>query len=163
MSISMLNKSAVKETMNFYLRTCDSGHLSEKDLLLVILEPIVQNRSVSSLVDDILHHGIAYLGTLTEHELSVLFNLDEDQSFQLMSIFELSRRMNAVVPRLEDVVIRTPQDVLKVLQDLQFLDREHFVSLYLNTKNRLIGRETISIGSLNASIVHPREGAPRSA
>ena len=40
---------------------------------------------------------------------------------------------------------------------LRFLDQEHFLTLHLNTKNRLLGVETISIGTLDASLVHPRE------
>jgi DNA repair protein RadC len=40
---------------------------------------------------------------------------------------------------------------------MRILSQEHFVCLYLNTKNQVIHRQTIFIGSLNASIVHPRE------
>jgi DNA repair protein RadC len=53
--------------------------------------------------------------------------------------------------------VRTPRDVYEATADLRGLRREHFVGLYLNTRNRLLARETISVGSLNASIVHPRE------
>src|SRR5690606_23612398 len=41
--------------------------------------------------------------------------------------------------------------------ELKYLQKEHFIVLFLNTKNRVMGKETLSIGSLNASIVHPRE------
>jgi DNA repair protein RadC len=53
--------------------------------------------------------------------------------------------------------VRTPTDVFEATADLRALRREHFVGLYLNTRNRLLLRDTISVGSLNASIVHPRE------
>lgn len=43
------------------------------------------------------------------------------------------------------------------MNDMRFLSQEHFVCLYLNIKNQVIHRQTIFIGSLNASIVHPRE------
>jgi DNA repair protein RadC len=43
------------------------------------------------------------------------------------------------------------------MEDLRYLQKEHFVCLFLNTKNHVIGQETLSMGSLNASIVHPRE------
>jgi DNA repair protein RadC len=42
-------------------------------------------------------------------------------------------------------------------EELRYLQKEHFVCLFLNTKNHVIGQETLSVGSLNASIVHPRE------
>ncbi|WP_010279058.1 RadC family protein, partial [Paenibacillus senegalensis] len=55
-------------------------------------------------------------------------------------------------------VIRSPEDAAKlVMPELRYLKREHFICLFLDTKNKVIRKETISIGSLNASIVHPRE------
>jgi DNA repair protein RadC len=156
MSISILNESAVREAKNVYFHSCDAGRLSSKDLLTVILEPIVRDRSISAMVDDILQNGLSHLGTLSEFELSVLFGLDERQSFQLMSVFELAKRMNAPIIK-DELIIRSPEDVKDVLQDLKYLDREHFVTIYLNAKNHMIGRETISVGSLDASIAHPRE------
>ncbi|MBU4557206.1 MAG: DNA repair protein RadC [Actinobacteria bacterium] len=56
--------------------------------------------------------------------------------------------------------VSTPEDAAKVVRDLfdfDHLDREQFVALALNTKNRVIGAWAVSVGSLNASIVHPRE------
>jgi DNA repair protein RadC len=44
-----------------------------------------------------------------------------------------------------------------MMEDLRYHSQEHFVCLYLNTKNQVIGKETVFIGSLNSSIVHPRE------
>ena len=43
------------------------------------------------------------------------------------------------------------------MEQLRYLSKEHFVCLFLNTKNHIIAQETLSVGSLNASIVHPRE------
>lgn len=55
-------------------------------------------------------------------------------------------------------IISSPADVAEIASDyLETADREHFIVLMLNTKNRVIGINTVSIGSLNASIVHPRE------
>jgi DNA repair protein RadC len=55
-------------------------------------------------------------------------------------------------------VIRSPQDGANyVMEEMRFLSQEHFVCLYLNTKNQVLHKQTVFIGSLNASIVHPRE------
>jgi len=54
-------------------------------------------------------------------------------------------------------IVRCPEDAAKYLSDLSILDQEHFEVIFLNTKNVVIGRKTIFKGSLNASIVHPRE------
>jgi DNA repair protein RadC len=53
--------------------------------------------------------------------------------------------------------INSPADVLALLPDVAQADREHMVALYLDTKHRVLGRHTISIGTLNASLIHPRE------
>lgn len=54
--------------------------------------------------------------------------------------------------------IKSPKDVVEVLQQLiGFNDREHCILLTLDTKNQINAIHTISIGSLNSSIVHPRE------
>jgi DNA repair protein RadC len=75
---------------------------------------------------------------------------------RLAAAVELGRRLDLSeghVPAL----VQGPADVFEITADLRRLRREHFIGLYLNTRNRLLIRETISIGSLNASIVHPRE------
>lgn len=54
-------------------------------------------------------------------------------------------------------VIRGPEDVLAQCRDLTCARKEHFVILILNARHEVTKRETVSIGSLNASIVHPRE------
>ena len=54
--------------------------------------------------------------------------------------------------------IRGPEDVLAVVgKKLKTEQREHFLVLLLNARHEVLGKETVSIGSLNASIVHPRE------
>lgn len=57
----------------------------------------------------------------------------------------------------ETMTISTPEDVALVCADLRAADRERFEVLLLSTKNNLIARVLVSVGSLNASIVHPRE------
>ena len=53
--------------------------------------------------------------------------------------------------------INTPEDLKDVIEELRGKDREHFMCLYLDSQNRILGIETVSIGTLNSSTVHPRE------
>ena len=53
--------------------------------------------------------------------------------------------------------ITCAREVVAVCKDMRKLDREHFRAIYLDSRNGLLGMETIAIGSLNASLVHPRE------
>src|SRR5699024_6099189 len=58
----------------------------------------------------------------------------------------------------EGYIIRSPEDGAdNVMEEMRRLKQEHLVELFLNTKNKVIHRKTIFVGSLNASIVHPRE------
>ena len=60
--------------------------------------------------------------------------------------------------RSDGFAVRQPEDLFPLLrQDLRGLDRERFLALYLDTRHRVLATETVSIGSLNASLVHPRE------
>lgn len=155
-TITETNKFAVREVRNSFYQTCNTNALSTRDLLILILEPLIRDRSVSVLVDQILEKGLNYLASLSEFELSVLFGINEKQSLPIVALFELSRRVHAT-KKEELTVIRSPQDCFEYLGDIKFLDKEHFVLLMLDTKNRVIGRETISVGTINSGLVHPRE------
>jgi DNA repair protein RadC len=76
---------------------------------------------------------------------------------RLLACLELARRASAW-PVAERPVVSTPEDVVRLCAtQLRGLDREHFWALVLSTKNRLLRMVEVSVGSLNASIVHPRE------
>lgn len=76
---------------------------------------------------------------------------------RLAACLELGRRMVHGRP-LRRRVIEGPADVARLLMPaLRDADREHFVAVLLTTKNQVIEAVTISVGSLSASIVHPRE------
>lgn len=79
------------------------------------------------------------------------------QKKAILSAFELSRRIYGRSAETQRI-IKSPQDVIAFLDgDMRYLKKEIFVCIHLNTKNAVLRKETISIGSLNASIVHPRE------
>lgn len=59
---------------------------------------------------------------------------------------------------IKECRIRTPNDVYELAKDeLANLDREVFLVISLNTRNKVLGVNTVSVGSLNANLVHPRE------
>ena len=75
---------------------------------------------------------------------------------QIVACFELGRRFFKEEPgRLP--TIRSPEDAYKYLEDMKKLKKEQFRGLYLNTRNKIIHDEIISIGTLTANLVHPRE------
>ncbi|MFC5402460.1 RadC family protein [Cohnella soli] len=156
MSVKDLNKFAVKEVMeNFYI-TGKVQSLSTRDLIVTLMAPIAKERSLSLLADELLQNGLRVLCSYTEYELSMRFGLDERQAFYMATLLELGRRQN-LVRREEKVTVSNAENAADLLMDMRFLEKEHFVCLFLNIKNEVIGRETISIGSICAAVVHPRE------
>lgn len=83
-----------------------------------------------------------------------------DQSYEAPPAYEVPVYRLQLVKEGSATVsipITKPEDVALLLPDVAQADREHMVALYLNTKLRVIGRHTVSIGTLNTSLCHPRE------
>ena len=82
--------------------------------------------------------------------------LPKGKACQIVACFELGRRFYQEEPgRLP--TIRSPEDAFKYLEEMKSLRKEQFRGLYLNTRNKVIHDEVISIGILGANLVHPRE------
>ncbi|OAX49897.1 RadC family protein [Paenibacillus sp. AD87] len=93
---------------------------------------------------------------VSEHQLVNIRGIGLNKARQLNAILKLAKMLT--IPVCEQVSIRSPKDIFQLLEpDFKFLTKEHFICLFLNTKNKVICKEVISIGSLNAAIVHPRE------
>lgn len=90
-------------------------------------------------------------------ELTAIPGVGPSGAARFLACLELSRRASAW-PASDRPNVSTPEDVVALCgTQLRGLDREHFWALMLSTKNRLIRMAEVSVGSLNASIVHPRE------
>ena len=89
-------------------------------------------------------------------QLSRLKGVGKAKAAILLAAFELARRALdkglGVLP-----IISTPTETIPLLAEIKDQRKEYFVCLYLNARNQVIHKEVISIGSLSASIVHPRE------
>ncbi|WP_042342329.1 RadC family protein [Bacillus timonensis] len=141
------------------LVTDGADSLSNHELLAILLRTGSKEESVIQLSNRLLHRfeGLRLLKDASVEEITSIKGIGTAKAVQIMAAVELGRRIGKL--QYEDrYVIRSPEDGAKyVMEDMRFLTQEHFVCLYLNTKNQVIHRQTIFIGSLNASIVHPRE------
>ena len=81
-------------------------------------------------------------------------DLSKAHLLTLKAVLEFSRR---VLNQGLDEPITSPADVLPEIRHIRDLNKEHFVAIFLNARNQVTKTDTISIGSLNASLVHPRE------
>ncbi|MGC4375813.1 DNA repair protein RadC [Fictibacillus sp. Mic-4] len=133
--------------------------LSNQELLAILLRTGTKKESVLHLANRIVQHfeGLRMLKNATIGELKEINGIGDVKAVELIAAIELGRRISRLQFD-ERYAIRSPEDGANYLMDeLRFLEQEHFVCLYLNTKNQVIHKKTIFIGSLNSSIVHPRE------
>ena len=93
----------------------------------------------------------------TKEDLLQIDGVGQVRAELIMAVKEHCRKLYENT-RPQKYVVRSPEDAANLMMDkMRFLTQEHFVCLFLNTKNEVISEETIFIGSLNSSIVHPRE------
>jgi DNA repair protein RadC len=136
-----------------------AGALSHAELLAILLRTGTVSESALRLAGRILSEsgGLRSLVDMSKDQLTQIKGIGDAKALQIQAGIELGRRL-AKSTFAERVTIRSPKDIADLVsEDLRYLQKEHFVCLFLNTKNHLIAQETLSMGSLNASIVHPRE------
>jgi DNA repair protein RadC len=133
--------------------------LSNAELLAILLRTGTFQESAVHLAQKMLSHsgGLRSLVDMSLQQLTEIKGIGSAKGLQILASVELGRRMARSVME-ETVTVRSPKDAANLMmEELRYLQKEHFVCLFLNTKNHVIGQETLSIGSLNAAIVHPRE------
>ncbi|WP_126991174.1 RadC family protein [Candidatus Kurthia intestinigallinarum] len=141
------------------LRQNGAQQLTNQELLAIIFRVGIKNLSVTQLAANVLTHfeHLHDIKEATIEELIEINGIGEVKAIELLAAIELGRRVSAKQVQ-NRWTIRTPDDAATLLMsDMTNLKQEHFVVLYLNVKNQVIHKQTIFMGSLNASIVHPRE------
>ncbi|MGG0413226.1 RadC family protein [Peribacillus simplex] len=133
--------------------------LSNQELIALLLRTGSREESVLQLSGRLINSfkGLRLLKEASVEELTVIKGIGEAKAIQILASVELGRRINNLNDQ-DRYVIRSPEDGANYcMEEMRFLSQEHFVCLYLNTKNQVLQKTTVFIGSLNASIVHPRE------
>lgn len=132
--------------------------LNNVELLALILRTGHKNESVIQLSQRLLTEigGFANLSTVTYADLIALKGIKQAKAIEILSIIEIAKRLKDV-SSIEKPLLN-PYDIFgRVHNQLMFLKQEHFLLLCLDNKNKVIKEKTIFIGSLNMSVVTPRE------
>lgn len=133
--------------------------LSAQELLALVIGRGVSKKSVMTIAQELLTRfgNIKAISEATIEELSQIKGIGFAKAAQIKACFELGKRQD-LEPELKDFDIKDPQSVVKAIRaGIKDKAKEHFKLILLNTRNKIIGISTVSIGSLNASLVHPRE------
>ena len=132
-------------------------NLKDSELLAILLRTGKAGKNVIEIASQILtKHSKKRLLQMTYQDLVKIGGIDSAKATTLLAAFELSKRALEVndtnLPTIEST-----KDAMAQLTDLQNLKKEHFITLYINARHKLIHKELISVGTLTANLVHPRE------
>lgn len=128
------------------------NHLTSRELLQVIVGSGIKGNDVGRIADDLLVVMEDSLARPTVDRLTKVRGVSHATAARLVAGLELADRLSAVGMKITD-----EDDVLGLLAGIRHKKQEHFVAITVDGAQRLIARRTITVGTLNASLVHPRE------
>jgi DNA repair protein RadC len=134
--------------------------LSAQEILAVLLGRGVSGESVMVTAQRLLSRfeNLKGIAEASVEELSTVKGIGLAKAAQIKAAFELASRLERYAQAGEKTVVKTPEDVSGVVGGrLRGKKKEYFLALLLDTRNQLIKVAEISVGSLDSSIVHPRE------
>jgi len=137
-----------------------SEALSVQEILALILGRGIKGKSVLDISQKLVSRfgGLRGIASASVEELTQTKGIGPAKAAQIKAAIELSKRLEADAAEKPGRVLKSPDDVAaEVRSQLKGKKKEHFLVLCLDTRNRLIGRKPVSMGSLDTSVVHPRE------
>ena len=131
--------------------------LSDAELLAIIFKTGNKEENAIVMSDRLItKYGLGKLNELSLKELQEIKGIGPAKSMQIKALFEFNKRYS--LAKRDGEPIKSAKDVFEYAsQRLITNQQEHFMILLLDSKNRIVKDEVISIGTLNASIIHPRE------
>lgn len=132
--------------------------LSLQELISVVLNTGTKSEDVSSIAKRVVREygHSALVSQSSAQKMSEELQIPIGKACQIIACSEIGRRLYKK-NEFGLSVIRTAQDVYEYAKDMHSLPKEQLKGIYLDTHNRVIHDEIISIGTLNSNIVHPRE------
>ena len=131
--------------------------LKDYELLAILLRVGYEGKNVVDIARRILaKYPLHTLTKIPLEQIQMMKGVGPAKACTIKAALELSKRAFTID---QDTLptIHNSRDVADAVVDIRKLKREHFVVLYLNARNQLIHKEVVSLGTLNANIVHPRE------
>jgi len=150
--ISCCNRSVIR------LKRKDVSVLSDAELLAIVINRGNKSENAIEQSNKLLgSYNFKKLSLLSIYELKKVLK-NNVNAMKIQAMFEISKRTNRQKNNGFKIKIKTANDVYRYFVDeLEIKNRESFYSLFLDTKNRIIGDELISVGKLNESNIDPRE------
>lgn len=133
--------------------------LATHELLAILLRTGPKDSNVLQLAMRVMNEfeDLYSLKMASLEELMTINGIGETKAIEIKACIELGLRMAHSTQLKSGVITSTKTAGSLLMQEMSDFQQEHVVALYLNTKNELIKKKTIFIGSLNSSVAHPRE------
>jgi len=134
--------------------------LSAQEILALILGRGIAGESVMTTTQRLLSQfgNLKGIASASVEELSQVKGIGVAKASQIKAAFELANRLEGYSEAGEKPIVKTPEDVVGLVRGrLSGKKKEYFLALLLDTRNQLVKVAEISVGSLDTSIVHPRE------
>lgn len=147
--------SLPRERMEIY----GAEALSDQELLAILLRTGQHPHSVMSIAGNLLKTfgGLASLRQATLHELEEIRGIGRVKAIEIKALIELGRRIQTDQERAAPAIRTSHELAQQLILEMKDHKQEHLICIYLDTKNQVILKKTVFIGSLNQSVAHPRE------
>lgn len=129
--------------------------LDNSELLAILLGSGVEGKNVSEVSKSLIKKYANKLVDTDYKELMKEKGIGEVKAIQLQCVFELSKRL--LQTDTTKPIITSPSDLEEFLKPLKKEKKEHLIAFYLSPTNHLLAQETISIGTVDTNLIHPRE------
>ncbi len=131
------------------------GAMKDEELLALLLRTGYSGKNVLDLSREMIRRHGEKLARLGFDELAELKGVGSSRAGTIVAAFELARRLSP--DAAPETVYDAPSKAVEHLAGLRRLKQEHFLALYLNARNHKLHEQTLFIGTLSSSLVHPRE------
>lgn len=134
--------------------------LTNTELLAIILRCGIKGENVLTLSKRVLAQldGLDGIKEASYADITKIKGIKKVKGSQILALAELFNRFNTLRTNIENIKVKTPKDISNMLiNEMSSLNQEVLKLIVLNTKNKIIKVRDVFKGSLNSSIVHPRE------
>lgn len=130
--------------------------LSKSELLAILLGSGIKGKNVKQLSEQIIRKFSNKFLDITVDDLLEIPGIGKAKSLQIVSALVLVKRFYEELGPKDNIVL-SAQDAVSLTSEIRDKKKEYLVCLYLNARNALLKKEIISIGTLDKSLIHPRE------
>ena len=140
--------------------TKGASGITNCELLAILLGSGTREKSAIGLAEDIISKdksGISHLAESSVQELMSINGVGQSKAARVVAAVELGKRISTA-PRVKRMGVESSDDIARLfIEDMRYEKREIFKALLLNPRGEIISIETVSVGELTSTLVHPRE------